>query len=166
MDEPAFADRVIDDYVKPLYDSVEMGLPLDPNKARTVAQLARRASVEEVRWMLGTHWRPRRVGAWFTLVHSDPELDEALLHSLRTSLGYLMTADDLGFVAARRLGTRALSALHDYQEIALDQRFGGLSFITALIESLGDSSELAPSTERDRDELFNRRTWAAFIEND
>jgi len=113
--------------------------------------------------MLGTYWRPRKVGAWFTMVHPEPELDHALLQSLRTSLGYL-TAPELGFAAARRLGADALPALHEYQSIALERKFGGLSFITALIESLGDSSPLEPSTDRDRESLANRGDWADFIE--
>ena len=163
MDDPDFAGKVIEDFVKPIYLSVQMKGPLDPDQARTVSQLARQASVEEVLWMLGTHWRPRRVGAWFTPAHPESELDQALLQSLRTSLGYL-TAPDLGFAAARRLGTDALPALHEYQSIALRQNFGGLSVITAVIESLGGTSPISPSTDRDRESLWNMGTWADFIE--
>ena len=113
--------------------------------------------------MLGTHWRPRRVGAWFTFVHTEPEVGSALLMSLRTSRGTL-TAPDLGFAAVRILGVNALPALHEYQSIASRENFGGLSEITALIESLGDSSELANSLESDHESLANRRAWANFIE--
>jgi hypothetical protein len=163
VEEPHFAERVIEDFVRPIYLSVRMTSPLDPVQGLLVAEKAHQASADEVLWMLATYWRPRRVGAWFALVHREPEIDLALLESLRTSRGYL-TAPDLGFAAARRLGRDALPALHEYQAIALRDELGGLSTITALIESLGDSSEIADSTDRDLESLLNRRAWAEFIE--
>jgi hypothetical protein len=163
VSDPEFSEKVIADFVKPIYLSVHMNRPLDHVQALLVSELARAASADEILWMLGTRWRPRRVGAWFTLVHSETTLGPALLESLRTSRGYL-TAPDLGFAAARRLGEEALPALHEYQSTALRDGLGGLSMITALIESLGGSSDLAPSTDEDHEALANRQTWADFIE--
>jgi len=162
VDEPQFSGRVIEEFVKPIYLSVNMSAPLDPAQAALVAEKARQASIDDVLWMLGTFWRPRRVGAWFTLVHPEPQLDQALLDSLRTSRGYL-TAPDLGFAATRRLGPDALPALHEYQSVAERDDLGGLSMITALIESVGGSSKIASSTDRDRESLANRRAWAEAV---
>jgi hypothetical protein len=160
--EPPFADRVIDDFVKPFYLAVKMRRALDPVQASILADKARLATTEEILWMLDSEWRPRRVGAWFSMLHPEPEIDMALTRSLETSLGYL-TAPDLGFAAARRLGTDALPALHEYQTVAVRDRFGGISEMSALIESLGGRSQFVESTELDRESVANRRDWAEFM---
>jgi hypothetical protein len=164
VEDPHLSEKVIAAFVKPIYLTVHMDRPFDLGQALRLSELARQATIEEVQWMLATHWRPRRVGAWFTLVHSGHELDAPLLESLRTSQGTL-TAPELGFAAARRLGSAALPALHEYQAVAARHEFGGLSEITALIEYLGDSSEIAPSNESARESVSNRHVWAYFIES-
>jgi hypothetical protein len=150
---------VIDDFVKPLYRAVHMGRPLDLAQASILAEKARRATASEVLWMLGSHWRPRLVGAWFSMIHRGPWIDAPRRESLRTSIGSL-TAPDLGYAAARRFGADALPDLHQYQARAARENFGGLSEISALIESLGGRSKFAESTEGDREALTNRRAWA------
>ncbi len=132
--------------------------------ARFIAERAREATTDEVIWMLSTHWRPRLVGAWFSLVRSEEEIAPALLESLRTSLGYL-TAPQLGFVAVRKLGADALPALHHYQKRAHSENLGGLSTITGLIEMAGGTSEIAPTTYDSIAWLNGMATWCQLIED-
>ncbi|MGX5681418.1 hypothetical protein [Schumannella luteola] len=163
MDDPPFADRVIEEFVKPLY-RFNLSHPIDPAQAELIAQSAQRAASEEIVWMLGSQWRARRVGAWFALARVEPEVSGALKTSLTTSLGNL-TAPDVAFAAARRLGNAALPALHEYQAIAAARNFGGLSTITAIIESVGGRSQWAQATDADLAALSHRETWAHYLES-
>lgn len=162
MNDPEFAERVIDEFVRPIYLTAQVNDP-DPVLANFIAERGRAATTEEVLWMLGSHWRPRRVGAWFSLVHPESEVTPALLESLRTSLGYL-TAPILGFVAVRRVGADALPALHEYQAEAQRQNYGGVATITALIELAGGRSSLAPTGENDFRFLDHMAKWCELIQ--
>jgi hypothetical protein len=162
--QPAFFDRVKEQFVLPLYRSpISRGDEPVGAVAEAVARLAQEVTPEELRWMLGAEWRQRRVAAWFTLVRRDDFIPEALPHALRTSLGSL-TAPHLGFAVARRGDAGAVSALLDYQRLPIAARDGSGSMISALLEMLGEGPGLFHATDADRARVANMGRWADLIE--
>ena len=71
----------------------------DAELLRSVAALGRDASVVDVVWLLRGAWRPRVMGAWFSLLHDSDAVTRAVLQSLETSVGSL-TAPPLATYAA------------------------------------------------------------------
>lgn len=156
---PVDVERIRFVYTAPYYLSM---LDLDGAQLQEFVQLAEAAEVEEVLWMLKTEeWRSRKAGAWFTLVRTEPEIDEALRLSLLTSRGRL-TAPDLGVALAHRLGAASVPLLLEYQSIGIRDDHGPLGETSALITSLGgtplgdDPSDLAATRIRAMRELANR----------
>ena len=54
---------------------------------RRVVAVGRDASVVDVVWLLRGAWRPRVMGAWFSLLHDSEAVTRAVLQSLETSRG-------------------------------------------------------------------------------
>ena len=71
----------------------------DADLLRSVAAVGRDASVVDVVWLLRGAWRPRVMGAWFSLLHDSDAVTRAVLQSLETSVGSL-TAPPLATYAA------------------------------------------------------------------
>ena len=100
----------------------------------TLHEVARETTDDEVAQLLGSHWRPRVMGAWLA---SGRALlpDAVLLKSLETSAGSL-TAPPLATVALDRLGTKAVPSLSTYLRQDLEHQWGSASFVAAVLERL------------------------------
>lgn len=143
---PVDVDRIRSVYTAPYYLSMH---DLSEAQFDELVHVAKESDFDEVLWMLRTEeFRSRKMGAWFTLVRTEPEVDEELRQSLLTSRGRL-TAPDLGIALAQRLGSAALPVLIEYQSIGIRDGHGPLGETSALIMSLGgtplgdEPSELA-----------------------
>jgi hypothetical protein len=140
---------MIDTYVLPFY----MKLPRQAAElVPTVAAVGRAAPVEDILELLGSHWRPRQMGAWFAVVRDEPDIVPALLESMRTSLGNL-TAPELAVASILHGGELAIPAFLDYQEAELARNWGYCSAVTAAIEAVGGTSPRGQATQSDRDYL-------------
>jgi hypothetical protein len=95
----------------------------------TLHEVARETTDDEVAQLLGSHWRPRVMGAWLA---SGRALlpDAVLLKSLETSAGSL-TAPPLATVALDRLGIKAAPSLNTYLRKDLEHQWGSASFVAA-----------------------------------
>jgi len=100
----------------------------------TLLEVSRETTDDEVAQLLGSHWRPRVMGAWLA---SGRALlpDAALLKSLETSAGSL-TAPPLATVALHDLGTKAVPSLNTYLRQDLEHQWGSASFVGAVLERL------------------------------
>ncbi len=61
----------------------------DAKLLRSVVEVGRDASVGDVVWLLRGEWRPRVMGAWYSLLHDSEAVTRAVLQSLATSSGSL-----------------------------------------------------------------------------
>jgi hypothetical protein len=135
-----------DTYVLPYY----LELPRNADGLiSSLATLGRKAPLADILELLGSHWRFRRMGAWFAVVRTEPEVATAVLASLRTSLGDL-TAPELAVAAVLLSGESALPAMLDYQAAELERDFGYCGAVTAAIEAIGGRSLRGPATDDER----------------
>ena len=108
----------------------------DAEVLRSVVAVGRNVSVADVVWLLRGAWRPRVMGAWFSLLHASEAMTRAVLQSLETSSGSL-TAPPLAVAAVLLAGHEAQSALGDYVTQDLSHQWGAAAFVSAAIEHLG-----------------------------
>lgn len=92
-------------------------VPLDE-----LLKVARETTDDEVAMLLGSHWRPRVMGAWLASGRAQ-RLKPALLASLETSAGSL-TAPPLAAVALHGLAETAVPSLTTYLRRDLGARMG------------------------------------------
>jgi hypothetical protein len=141
-----------DRLVKPFYLDM-MGINAiqyaDADVLRNVLAVGREASAADVVWLLRSEWRPRVMGAWFSLLHDDEAVTRAVLRSLETSAGSL-TAPPLA-VAAVLLANHgaAKGALADYLVRDVSHDWGSAGFVGAALEHLAERVPMKPSN-RDR----------------
>lgn len=109
-----------------------------------VVRIGRALDAADVIRLLRAHWRPRVMGAWFALMHNEPDVTDAVLASLETSLGDL-TSPPLAVVAVVLAGSDALAALAHYAARDLENELGACEFIAAAAEHLGGSVCCAPT---------------------
>jgi hypothetical protein len=101
-------EGVIVELIKPFYlkmmgmNALMSGVDLLPD----VARIGRGLDAADVIQLLRAAWRPRVMGAWFALVHDEPEVTGAVLTSLETSLGGL-TSLNLAVAAVILAGSDA-----------------------------------------------------------
>jgi hypothetical protein len=137
---------MIDTYVSPFY----MKLPRQAEGLiPSLAAVGREAPLSDILELLDSHWRNRKMGAWFAVVRQEPEVLPAVLDSMRTSLGDL-TAPELAVASILLGGESAIPALLDYQVAEVERDFGYCGAVTAAIESIGGRSLRGPATEDNR----------------
>jgi hypothetical protein len=113
-----------------------------------VAVAARTLDAADVIQLLRADWRPRVMGAWFALPHDEPEVTDAVLRSLETSLGNL-TSPPLAVTAVVLAARDALSALAHYAASDAENHWGACGFAAAAAEHF-EGSVCCPATEADR----------------
>lgn len=99
----------------------------------SLAAVGQRTSDDEVIRLLRGAWRPRAMGAWFSVGRRDPDVLKTLLWSLTTSAGSL-TAPPLATAAIANAGVRAIDALRGYLETEVAHSDGSGRFIGAALE--------------------------------
>jgi hypothetical protein len=117
-----------------------------------VAALGRTTTSDEVSVLLRSDWRPRAMGAWYSVFHDRSTMAAPLLESLRTSAGSL-TAPPLAVAAVEIAGVGALDSLRAYNEVDQRQGLGSSGFVAAAIEHLGSLSAVCEPTDADRRDL-------------
>jgi hypothetical protein len=106
----------------------------------------------EVISLLGSHWRPRVMGAWLSAGRRSSGVCIAMLGSLVTSLGSL-TAPPLATMAILLAGNTAIPALETYLRSDVSHNWGSAGFVAAAIERAGGTLEDIRPDTRDRDAL-------------
>ena len=76
--------RLREIYGLPFYMKVH-----EPGMAAPLAALGRAAPAQDILDLLASSWRPRKVGAWLALVRNEDAVRDAVVESLKTSLGLL-----------------------------------------------------------------------------
>lgn len=114
----------------------------------TLREVARETTDEEVAQLLGSHWRPRVMGAWLASGRAQ-RLEAALLKSLETSAGSL-TAPPLATVVLHGLGTKAVPSLNTYLWQDLEHQWGSASFVAAVLERLDAAPTGVAVDDQDR----------------
>jgi hypothetical protein len=138
--------RITETYVLPFY----MQLPRNRTElVPSVAAVGRSAPLGDIIEMLSSHWRPRQMGAWFSLVRDEPEILPAVLESLRSSLGSL-TAPELATTAVLIGGEHAVPALLDYQTAETERNYGITGAVSAALEFVGAASLRGPASDSDK----------------
>ena len=120
----------------------------DADLLRSVVAVGRDASVVDVVWLLRGPWRPRVMGAWFSLLHNSDAVTRAVLQSLETSAGSL-TAPPLAVAAVLLAKHEAQGSLAEYVAQDVLHDWGSATFVGAAIEHLGGPAPMELS-ERDR----------------
>ena len=120
----------------------------DADLLRRVVAVGQDTSVADVVWLLRGEWRPRVMGAWFSLLHESDAVTRAVLQSLQTSAGSL-TAPPLAVAAVLLAEHEAQGALAAYFAQDVLHGWGSAAFASAAIEHLGGQTPMEPS-ERDR----------------
>ena len=115
---------------------------------RRVVAAGRDASAADVVWLLRGAWRPRVMGAWFSLLHDSDAVTRAVLQSLETSAGSL-TAPPLAVAGVLLAKHEAQGALAGYVAQDVLHDWGSAAFVSAAIEHLGGRAPVELS-ERDR----------------
>ncbi|MDA0171825.1 DUF6000 family protein [Solirubrobacter taibaiensis] len=118
---------------------------------RRVVAVGRDASVVDVVWLLRGEWRPRVMGAWFSLLHDSEAVTRAVLQSLETSHGSL-TAPPLAVAAVVLANHEAQSALAAYVARDVLHDWGSAAFVGAAMEHLGMQAPMELS-ERHRSDF-------------
>ena len=108
----------------------------DADLLRRVVAVGRDASVRDVVWLLRGEWRPRVMGAWFSLLHDGEAVTRAVLQSLETSRGSL-TAPPLAVAAVLLADHEAESALAAYVAEDVLHGWGSAAFVSAAMDHLG-----------------------------
>ena len=118
---------------------------------RRVVAAGRDASAADVVWLLRGAWRPRVMGAWFSLLHDSEAVTLAVLQSLETSHGSL-TAPPLAVAAVVLANHEAQSALAAYVAQDVLHGWGSAAFVGAAMEQLGTRAPMEVS-QRDRSDF-------------
>jgi len=108
----------------------------DADLLRRVVAVGRDASVRDVVWLLRGEWRPRVMGAWFSLLHDGEAVTRAVLQALETSRGSL-TAPPLAVAAVLLADHEAESALAAYVAEDVLHGWGAAAFVSAAMDHLG-----------------------------
>lgn len=140
--EDAFGEAKMRRYVHPYYlDLMGYGaLRANCDLLDEVRQRSSELDEREIAMLLGMHWRPRVMGAWYAVAANNGALATAIHESLETSLGHL-TSPALIVAALRHptAGTRAL--LDDYRREDEARHWNVAGFAKAaaarLVASLG-----------------------------
>lgn len=127
---------------------------------QSLTEVGQRTSDDEVVRLLRGAWRPRAMGAWFSVGRRDPDVLETLLWSLTTSAGSL-TAPPLATAAVVNVGARAVDALLGYLVNDVAHADGSGRFIGAALEHLGVPTAGVEVTDRDRSALAGMLAVAA-----
>lgn len=130
--ESAFGEERLQHFVSSHYlELMSYGAKsADRRIASEVRRLGRELQVPEVEMLLGMHWRPRVMGAWFAIAASDDTLSEAVHNSLETSLGHL-TSPPLIVGVLTYPNERTLDLLLDYARADRDMGWGASGFAVA-----------------------------------
>lgn len=153
--------RFIEQRVVPYYLKVMRtnAVSAEPVLLSDLRLSGRQVTLDEVTRLLGDDWRPRVMGAWYSVVLNSRSLRDPLCASLVSSAGSL-TAPPLALAATVVLGAEALPALHAYAvRAAADEYLGADGFVAACIEHLG-GDPASPVTPDDRHTLRQMRTVA------
>ncbi len=118
-----------------------------------VARIGRSTSAEDVVQLLGSHWRARVVGGWYSLFHDEVAVGPALLQSLETSQGAL-TAPGLVAAAITMVPDAAPASARRYLREDLTHGWGSAGLVAAGLERLGAASVGTEPTDEDRDDLL------------
>ena len=130
---------------------------------RRVVAVGRDASAADVVWLLRGAWRPRVMGAWFSLLHGSEAVTRAVLQSLETSSGSL-TAPPLAVASVLLANHEAQSALGAYVAQDVRHGWGSAVFVSAAMAHfrLGAPIELS---QRDRSDFGQMHAIAEALRN-
>lgn len=148
------ADDLRDEYVIPFYlDLMEHnGLNVGAELLLAVQERAEELSTASIERLLLASWRPRVMGAWYSVASPQVVLVDAVHESLRTSQGRL-TAPPLMTAVLCYAGEDGLAAIVDYAREDIEHHWGadGVARAAAQILSrlLGVDSPLPPSSRED-----------------
>jgi hypothetical protein len=130
---------------------------------RRVVAVGRDASAADVVWLLRGAWRPRVMGAWFSLLHDSEAVTRAVLQSLETSSGSL-TAPPLAVASVLLATHEAQSALAAYVAQDVLHGWGSAAFVSAAMEHLGLQAPIELS-QRDRSDFGQMHAIAEAVRN-
>jgi len=108
----------------------------DAERLGSVVTVGRDVPVVDVVWLLRGAWRPRVMGAWFSLLHASEAMTRAVLQSLETSRGSL-TAPPLAVAAVLLADHEAEGALAAYVAEDVLHGWGSAAFVSAAMDHLG-----------------------------
>ncbi|MGC5017107.1 hypothetical protein [Micromonospora sp. DT47] len=154
--EQRSTDGPIARYVVPFYldmmgtNALRYGLP----SLAAVAEVSRAATPSDVIALLYDSWRPRVMGAWYSVGVGGPEVTAAVLHALATSRGAL-DAPPLATAAVVLAGPEAVEALEQYFAADQAKGWGASGVIAAAADHVRLHHHVATSlplpTDADRD---------------
>lgn len=151
LDDP---DHLREEYVIPFYLDLmdHNALNAEPELLLAVQERAKDLSTKDVERLLHAPWRPRVMGAWYSIANPQPELVAAVHKSLRSSQGRL-TAPPLMTAVLCCAGEDTLAAIADYERSDAENQWGadGAARAAAQVLSrrLGVDSPLPPSSGED-----------------
>ncbi|WP_433268400.1 DUF6000 family protein [Micromonospora vinacea] len=139
-------DDVIDRCVVPFYldmmrtNAIRHGQPL----MTALAEASRGVTQAQVTALLRDGWRPRVMGAWYSVTVAGPEVTAAVLHALTTSQGAL-DAPPLATAAVVLAGPEAIEALERYFAADQAEGWGASGVIAAAADHLRRHHHVATS---------------------
>jgi hypothetical protein len=157
-------DDLIDQYVAPYYLDM-MGLNAVVEGREHLASIraaGQSMPVETVIRFLRSDWRPRVMGAWYSLRQEPAAVAAVLLRSLETSVGSL-TAPALATAACVMVGADAVTSLETYAAVDVASQYGSAGFVAAAVEHLGVTPTQASATGDDRENLAKMLKVAATL---
>ena len=112
--------------------------------------------------LLSVEWRNCVMGAWFSLLVDDVDVNAAVLEALRTS-GGRFTLPPLAVAAVTLTGEQAVPPLQEYQSQDVEFDHGACGFAGAALEYLKVESSLCEVEENDRGEFIQLMQVAKWI---
>ncbi|MFJ3405337.1 hypothetical protein [Promicromonospora sp. NPDC090134] len=117
---------------------------LEPELLDELVRVSATVTLDEVRRLLGSGWRPLVVGTWLALAMPGDEIKDGVVTAMTSSAGGL-TAPPLAAVSALLAGVEAISAMQTYVEWIGDpaRRDGSYEVVAAAITHLGGTRRLS-----------------------
>lgn len=119
---------------------------LEPELRDELVQVSATMTLDEVRQLLRSGWRPLTMGTWFALAMPGDEIKDDVLTAMASSAGGL-TATPLAAVSALLAGAGAIGAMQTYAEWIGDpaRRDGSYEVVASAIAHLGGTPPVVAS---------------------
>ena len=119
---------------------------LEPELLDELVRVSTTVTLDEVRQLLGSGWRPLVMGTWLALAMPGDEIKDGVVTAMTSSAGGL-TAPPLAAVSALLAGVEAIGAMQTYVESIGDpaRRDGSYEVVAAAIAHLGGTPPVAAS---------------------
>ncbi|MFD6445920.1 hypothetical protein ACFWEJ_12525 [Promicromonospora sp. NPDC060204] len=132
---------------------------LEPKLRDEMVRVSTTATIDEVRQLLRSGWRPLVMGTWFALAMPGDEIKDDVVTAMASSAGGL-TAPPLAAVSALLAGAEAIGAMQTYAEWIGDpaRRDGSQEVVAAAIADLGGTPPVvaSPAAVSDFRALYQR----------